>query len=83
MEKGEGIEGEYCLPWTHTTSGWTWAQRAWEPVEVSWARKYFLVGWEVNPVGSQEEYLSRIKRSGASQPGYRDNYSLFIDYSCK
>ena len=55
--------GKYFSSWsgsfildTHTTSGWTWARRAREPVEVSWARNYFLVGWEVNPVGS-------IKRS--------------------
>ena len=27
----------------HTTSGWTWARRAREPVEVPWARNYFLV----------------------------------------
>jgi len=36
---------------THTTSGWTWAQRAREPMEVSWARDYFVVGREVNLVG--------------------------------
>jgi len=35
----------------HTTSGWTWVGRAREPVKVPWARKYFLVGWEVNAVG--------------------------------
>lgn len=36
---------------THTTFGWTWASRTKEPVEVSWARDYFLVGWEINLVG--------------------------------
>ena len=50
---------EVLLSWSrsfildiHTTFGWTWDRRAREPVEVSWARDYFLVGWEVNPVGS-------------------------------
>lgn len=42
--------GSFILD-THTTSSWTWAQRARELVEVSWDRDYFLVGWEVNPVG--------------------------------
>ena len=58
----------------HTTSGWTWAPRAREPVEVSWAGNYFLVGWEVNPISSQEENSSRSNNSRASPPGYWYRY---------
>ena len=74
--------GKYCSSWsrlfildTHTTFGWTWARRAREPVEVSCARKYFLVGWEVNLVSGQKEYPNRIRSSGASQLGYQNKYS--------
>ena len=35
----------WIIHFGHTTSCWTWARRAREPVEVSWARNYFLVGW--------------------------------------
>lgn len=37
---------------THTTSGWILGWRDKELVEVSWARNYFLVSWEVNRVSS-------------------------------
>ena len=76
-KKGEGRRERrrVLLSWTHTRSGWTWARRAREPVEVTWARNYFLVGWEVNPVSSQEEHPSRVRSSGASQLGYWNRYS--------
>jgi len=61
--------GKYCSSWsgsfildTHTTSGWTWAQRARETVEVSWARNYFPVGWEVNLVGSVRRSVQQEKQ---------------------
>jgi len=55
-ENGEINEGIQIWIWRvfgkpgHTTSGWICTRRAREPVEVPWARKYFLVSWEANPV---------------------------------
>jgi len=59
----------------HTIYGWTWVWRAREPVEVSWARNYFLVGYEVNPISSQEECSRRSRSSRASPLGYQHKYS--------
>jgi len=55
----------YIIHFGHTRSSWTWARRAREPVEVSWARNYFLVGWEVNPVGLVKRSVSaRVATQG-------------------
>jgi len=47
------LSGFAYSSWGHTISGWTWARRAREPVEVSWARNLFpswlggKSGWSV------------------------------------
>jgi len=81
--------GKYCLSWsglfildTHTTSGWTWAWRSRELVEVSWARNYFLVGWEVNLDGLFKRSIQQEQKLKGNSTSHRYMYSS-IDYSCK
>ena len=81
--------GKYFSSWsrsfildTHTTSSWTWARRASEPVEVFAARNYFLVGWEVNPVGSIKRSVQQEQQLKDSSTSHRYRY-FSIDYSGK
>ena len=69
--------GKYCSSWsgsfildTHTTSGWTWARRAREPVEVSWARNLFpsWLGGKSGWVGQKERSAGAIRQRYHHQP---------------
>ena len=54
MEKEEGDQTwiwRVLVKIGHTTSSWTWARMARETMEVPWARKYLLVGWDAIKIG--------------------------------
>ena len=54
----------------HTISGWTWARRAREPVEVSWARNLFpsWLGGKSGWVGERERSAGAIRQRYHHQP---------------
>ena len=56
--------------WGHTISGWTWARRAREPVEVSWARNLFpsWLGGKSGWVGQKERSAGAIRQRYRHQP---------------
>ena len=56
--------------WGHTISGWTWARRARELVEVSWARNLFpsWLGGKSSWVGEKEHSAGAIRQRYHHQP---------------
>ena len=67
--------------WGHTISGWTWARRAREPVEFSWARNLFpsWLGGKSVWVGEKERSAGAIRQRYHHQP---PEQVFSMDHSC-